>query len=176
MMKRFLTCGAVIAAMLFSGCSADMTGGKPQLDRTFSAEASIAVGGETVVGTLSRTADNCWTFLVSAPYTLEGLTVTCNDGETYFSMLGFQCTADFSDSAVSALRLLAEAYETAADNAGSFENGTLEYTNENGSFSVILDENGVPVKIDAGGISVRLSGLTEISGTENNSDELILLE
>ncbi len=173
-MKRFFCCTAIAVTMLFSGCTADITGGKPELDKIFTAEASIAVGGETVAGTLSRSSDNCWSFSVSAPYTLEGLTVTYNDGETSFSMLGYECTADFSGSAVSALKLLAEAYETAADNAGGFENGVLEYTNENGTFSVALDENGMPAAINAGGVSVRLSDLTE--NTAEVSDELILLE
>ncbi|MBQ8904204.1 MAG: hypothetical protein IJY73_07980 [Oscillospiraceae bacterium] len=175
-MKRTLCCAAAAVAMLFSGCAADITGGKPELDRTFSAEANIAVGGDTVVGTLCRSSDNCWSFSVTAPYMLEGLTVTYNDGETSFSMLGFECAADFSDSAVSALKLLAEAYESAADNAGGFENGVLEYTNENGTFSVTLDEKGMPSAIKAGGISVSLSEWTENTTQQNTGDELILLE
>ena len=175
-MKKILCCAAAAVTMLFSGCAADITGGKPELDRTFSAEASIAIGGETVAGTLSRSGDNCWSLEVTAPYTLEGLTVAYNNGETTFSMLGFECTTDFSDSAVSALKLLAEAYEAAADNAGGFENGTLEYTNENGTFSVTLDEKGMPSLINAGGVHARLSELTENDGQKNESDELILLE
>ena len=162
--------------MLFSGCAADITGGKPELDKRFFAEASIAIGGETVAGTLSRSGDNCWSLEVTAPYTLEGLTVAYNNGETTLSMFGFECTTDFSDSAVSALKLLAEAYEAAADNAGGFENGTLEYTNENGIFSVTLDEKGMPSLINAGGVHARLSELTENDGQKNESDELILLE
>lgn len=175
-MKKILCCAAAAVTMLFSGCAADITGGKPELDKTFSAEASIAIGGETVAGTLSRSNDNCWSLSVTAPYTLEGLTVTYNNGETSFSMLGFECTADFSDSAVSALKLLAEAYETAADNAGGFENGILEYTNENGAFSVTLDEKGMPAVINAGGIYVKLSEWTENTAEQNESDELILIE
>lgn len=175
-MKKILCCAAAAVTMLFSGCAADITGGKPELDKTFSAEASIAIGGETVAGTLSRMSDNCWSLEVTAPHTLEGLTVTYDNGETTLSMLGFECTADFSDSAVSALKLLAEAYETAADNTGGFENGMLEYTNENGTFSVTLDENGMPAQINAGGVYVKLSDWTENTAQQSESDELILLE
>lgn len=175
-MRKILCCAAAAVTMLFSGCAADITGAEPELDKTFSAEASIAVGGETVAGTLSRSGDNCWSLEVTAPHTLEGLAVSYNNGETTFSMLGFECTADFSDSAVSAMKLLAEAYETAADNAGGFENGTLEYTNENGTFSVTLDENGMPAVINAGGVYVRLSEWTENTSQQVESDELILLE
>ncbi len=176
MMKKLFTGALIAALMTLSACSSGVMGGAPDIDKVFSAEARIAVGGETVSGQLSRTADNCWTFSVSEPYALEGLSVKFENGETIFSMLGFECTADFSDSAVSALKLLAEAYETAVDNAGGFENGILEYTNENGSFSLTLDENGKPAVLTAGGISVQLSGWSENIVTENESDELILIE
>lgn len=175
-MKKILTGVLFAAVMTFSACSSGAISGRPDIDRTFSAEASIAAGGETISGQLCRSAENCWTLTLSEPYALEGMTVTFSDGKTTFSMLGFECEADFSDSAVSALKLLAEAYETAVDNNGGFENGVLESANENGTFSLILDESGKPSVINAGGVSVKLSQWSENIETDNQSDELILLE
>lgn len=174
-MKRFFTCAGISVMLLLSACSADIMGSKNNIDRPFSAEARIAVGGETVCGQLSRSAENCWTLSVSEPYALDGLTVTFEDGETTFSMLGYECTTDFSDSASSALKLIAAAYESAVDNSGGFTDGVLEQSNENGSFSVTLDENGMPAVIKTGGVTVQLSQWSE-NADGGESDELILLE
>ncbi len=175
-MKRFFTGIALSAVMLLSSCSSGIVSGNPDIDKTFSAQAKIAVAGETVSGTLSRTAENCWTLSVDEPYALQGLTVTFNNGETTFSMLGFECKTDFSASAVSALKSAAEAYESAVNDADGFESGVFQSSNEYGAFSVALDEDGKPSVINAGGISVRLSEWTENTGNTEESGELILLE
>lgn len=169
--------GAALAAvMTLSACSAGIIAGKPDIDKTFTAQAKITAGSETASGQLSRTADGCWTLTVNEPFALQGLTVTLENGETTFSMLGYECKTDFSDSAVSAVKLLAEAYETAAENADGFTDGVFSGTDENGTFSVTLGENGMPALISAGGFSVQLSEYTDNISTENQSDELILLE
>lgn len=175
-MKRIIAGILTAAVMTFSACSSASITGKPDIDRTFSAKASVAAGGEVISGQLCRTADNCWTFTLNEPYALEGLTVSFCDGKTTFSMLGYECETDFSDSAVSAVKLFAEAYESAVDNKDRFENGVLEGSNENGAFTVTLDGNGDPAIISAGGFSLKLSELSEATDTEEQSDELILLE
>ena len=175
-MKRIFAGVLTAAVMTVSACSSGTIAGKPDIDRTFSAEAAIAAGEETVKGRLCRSAENCWTLVIEEPFALQGMTVTFSDGKTTFSMLGFECEADFSESAVSALKLLAGAYEAAIDNKDGFENGVLEAVNENGAFSVTLDENGMPAVINAGGFSLKLSDWSENDVTENQSDELILLE
>ena len=175
-MKRIFTAAALSAVMLLSSCAAGVASGKPDIDKTFSAQAKIAVGGETVAGTISRTAENCWTLSVDEPFALQGLTVTFSNGETTFSMLGYECKTDFSDSAVSALKAVAQAYETALSDMGGFENGVFQGSNQSGAFSVALDENGNASIINAGGISVQLSDWAESTETTENNDEIILIE
>lgn len=174
-MKKLLAGVLAVAVMTVSACSSGIVQSSPDIDRQFSAEVSVNTGGETVSGQLCRTAENNWTLTVSQPFALSGLTVSFCDGKTTVSMLGFECETDFSDSAVSVLKLIAEAYETAVDNKGGFENGVLESTNGNGAFSVTLDGNGMPALINAGGVTVQLSGWSE-NVTESISDEVILLE
>ncbi len=175
-MKKILTSTVLTVVMALSSCSAEGISGKPDIDEVFSAQVKIAVAGETVSGTLSRVAENSWTLAVDEPYALQGLTVSFNDGETTFSMLGYECKADFSDSAVSVLKAVAGAYETAIDNADGFKNGVFQSSDENGAFSVALDENGKLSVINAGGVSVRFSELSENAETGSNDGELILLE
>ena len=161
--------------MSFSACSAELAKTvKPDFDKSFTANVQIAAGGESFSGKLTRKAENCWSFAVSEPFALEGLTVTAENGETTFSFLGYECFADFSDKATSAVKLLCDAYEAAADNMESFENGFFEGTAANGAYSVILGADGTPETITAGGISARLSEWTE--GAEAEDDMIITIE
>ncbi len=174
-MKKILAGMLTAAVITASACSQGIVQSTPDMDRAFSAEASISAAGETISGQLCRNSENDWTLTVNEPFALSGLTVSFCDGKTTVSMLGFECETDFSDSAVSVLKLIAEAYETAASDKSSFENGVHEAVNENGAFTVTLDQNGMPAVISAGGITVQLSQWAE-NTTESISDEVILLE
>lgn len=174
-MKKTIAWIMLAAVMTVSSCTSAMTAVKPDIDRAFCAEASVSAGGEAFSGKLCRTAENDWTFVLAEPYALEGLTVTFRDGKTTLSMDGFECETDFSADAVSVLKLIAEAYEAAADSTSNLENGVLEGMNENGAFSVTLGENGMPAVINACGCSLKLSERSETQPQEQG-DELILLE
>ena len=175
-MKRFIFCTGLACVMTFSGCSAQLMTAVPDLEKSFCAEAEIKTGGEALKGKLIRKAENCWELQVAEPFALEGLTVTIENEETTFSMFGYEANTDFSEKAVSALRLIAEAYESAADNKGGFTDKKCEGTNENGSYAVIVDDDGRVTGISAPEAAVQLSEWTEYtdSTTENEEDILIV--
>lgn len=163
-MKRFIFCMAAAGIMAVSGCSSHIASSKPDIDKCFTAEAQIKIGGEVLSGTVSRKAEGCWELCVAEPFALEGLTVTVEGETTRLSMMGMEASADFSDNASSAVRLMAQAFEWAADNGECYTENTFQGTNENGGFVITVDESGVPtgISLSGHGIAVKLSEWTEM--------------
>ncbi len=162
-MKRFILCTGIVLALGMTGCTAAIPNKKPDLEKSFSAEVKMKVGSEALSGCISRLGEEQWELKVSEPFALEGLTVTMDSEGTKLSMLGFEAQADFSDSALSGLKLVAEAYEKAADSVDGFVDNAFSGTNENGCYSVYLDENGVikGITVDDYNIEVQFSGWAE---------------
>lgn len=169
-MKRFIFCMAAAAMMVASGCSTPIVQAKPDIDKCFTAEAEIKIGGDVLSGSISRKDEGCWELCVTEPFPLEGLTVTVDEEGTKLSMLGMEANADFSDNASSAVRLITEAFESAADNAEGYAENAFKGTNENGGFVITVDENGVPtgINLSGHGIAVKLSEWVEM---EVNAEE-----
>ncbi len=181
-MKRYFLgalCISVSAALC--ACSAPIIGTEaPKLDRPFSAEAEIAYGNESCKAQIKRFSEKSWELCVTEPYALEGLIVTLKDGETSLSLYGLEGFADFSEEAVSAAKLITDALDAAQ--GGTFsksgETKTVTGDSENAHYTLTLDESGNPFEmtLSGRGVSVTLSGFTEIpieeqiSGEETDSD------
>ncbi len=178
-MKRFIFCIGLASVMTLSACSAQLMTAKPDLEKSFCAEAEIKAGGETIKGKLTRKAENYWELQVTEPFALEGLTAVMDNEGTKLSMFGYEADVDFSENAVSALRLIAEAYESAADNAGGFKEKICDGTNENGNYTVLVDEEGKPaaLSIPQAKVSVQLSEWTECTDdTGENQEDILVVE
>ena len=165
---------AAAGIMAVSGCSSPAAASKPDIDKCFTAEAEIKIGGEVLSGNISRKSEGCWELCVTEPFALEGLTVTVDGDTTRLSMLGMEASADFSDNALSAVRLMTEAFEWAADNECYTEN-TFQGTNENGGFVITVDEGGTPtgISLSGHGIAVKLSEWTETEA-QTAEEELVI--
>ncbi len=171
---KHLFSGALLAlCMTLASCSAPISGTEPpQLDKPFSAAAEITFGSETCKGQLRRFSGGSWELCVTEPYALEGLIVTIRDGETKLSMYGLEGFADFSDEAVSAAKLIAEALD-AAPNGETSQNGketTVSGDSENARYTLTLDEAGNPLRLTLSGrnISAMLSDFTELPVEEQS--------
>ncbi len=161
-----------------SGCSAVIPEKQPDLDKCFSAEAEITVGGESITGLISRLSENCWELKISAPFALEGVTVTADDEGTKLIMGDFEASADTSDGTISALRLVADAFEAAADGTGAYENSILNGTASCGAYSFSFGSSGAPesLKLFEHSITVKLSEWTEIEAAAENEDDIQIVE
>lgn len=167
-MRHFIFFGAMAGILALSGCTAGMNTAMPDLNKCFSAQAEIRAGGETVRGKITRTAEYCWEMTVTEPFALEGMVISADNDGTTLSMCGFESNADFSDEAVSALRLIMEAYEGAAKGGCTFGENVLSGTNENGGYEISVNSVKQPetVKISGKGVAVKLSEWEEVSGEE----------
>lgn len=160
-MKRFifpLFC-SLGAALLLSGCSApEIKTAAPDIDKSFSAEAELSYGNDSCTVQMRRFSENSWEFCVTEPFPLEGLIITVNDGETKLTMYDMESLADVSDEAVSAAKLITDAFEAAIDNrenaAASEETITLTGQAPTCTYTLTLDESGVPTELTIGGRGV----------------------
>lgn len=166
-MKRLIP--IIIGTLVFSGCSGNPISKTRNLDSSFTAEAKISVGAESFSGRLSRISENNWELIITEPFALEGLTAVIDENGTRLKMLGMEASADFSDSALSAVKLISDAFDSAVKNTVTDLVSTG--TNENGSYTLILSEDGYPSEINLPefGISVTVSEWEEI--TETGDDE-----
>ena len=169
-MKRLLP--AFLGAIILSGCEGNPLATNHLPDSSFNAEVQISVGDEQIKGKLTRCSDNDWKLIIAEPFALEGMTVTVDENGTKLSLLGMEASADFSDSAVSTVSLISEAFDAA------IKNGVTELvtngTNENGAYTLILGEDGCPAELSIAdyGITVTLSQWEEI--TDTNIDEAVI--
>lgn len=166
-MRHFIFLGAMAGMLTLSGCTAGVISSVPDPDRCFTAQAEIQMGGEAVRGELSRTGEYSWKMTVTEPFALEGMVISADSEDTTLSMCGFESNADISDEAVSALRLIMEAYEGAVKGECTYSENTFSGTNENGSYQLIFTD-GTPetLKISEKGVMVKLSEWEEVSGEE----------
>lgn len=167
-MRHFIFLGALTGILALSGCTAGMNIAAPDMDKCFSAQAEIRVGGETVKGEISRTGEYCWEMTVTEPFALEGMTVKADKDKTAVSMCGFESSGDVSDGAVSALRLIMEAYEGAAKGECGYSDNNFSGTNENGGYQLAITDSKQPetLKISEKSLSVSFSEWEEIVSDE----------
>ncbi len=162
-MRHFIFLGAMAGVLALSGCGAvNMV--KPDMDKCFSAQAEIRVGGETIKGEISRTAKYCWEMTVSEPFALEGLIITADKEGTTLSMCGFESNGDVSDEAVTVLRLIMDAYEGAVKGECDFSESCFVGTNQNGGYQLTVSSENQPdtLKISEKGVAVKLTEWEEI--------------
>ena len=161
-MKRFIFSlfSAFSAVLLLSGCSApEIKTAAPDIDKSFSAEAELSYGKDSCTVQMRRFGENSWEFCVTEPFPLEGLIITVNDGETKLTMYDMESLGDVSDEAVSAARLITDAFEAAIDNkdsaAASEGKITLSGQAPTCTYTLTLDESGVPTGLTIGGRGVN---------------------
>lgn len=170
-MKRLLPV-LLTGTILLSGCSENPLKIKPKLNSPFSAETKITIGNEVFKGKLTRCAENDWELKISEPFALEGLTVTVDENGTKLSMLGMEAAADIGENAQSAVKLITDAYDSAVNDVKLTELVNT-CTNENGTYTLILSEEGYPTEISLPdlGLTVTLSEWTEITA---DTESLVL--
>lgn len=171
-MKRlapFLLSGII----LLSGCSVNPLKTGPELKETFSAETEITLGNETFKGKLTRHAENDWELKIAEPFALEGLTLTVDENGTKLSMLGMEAKADLNNNTSSAVKLITDAYDSAAAKEKLTELVNT-CTNENGTYTLIFGEDGSLSELSLPDLSltVSFSDWSEItSDTQQPADE-----
>lgn len=172
-MKRFIFCilGAVLALSSCEGSGFLVS--PPDMDVCFNADVEIKYsGGECKAKIYRYEADN-WEFLVSEPFALEGLMVTVKGDTVKTVMYGLENEETVSESAVSAAKLLSDAFEaaikdtkTAAFNDGKF---TVSGQSESSVYTLIADEKGTPISlnINGNGVSAEFIAFTELVNDED---------
>ncbi|MGN0619060.1 MAG: hypothetical protein ACI4J7_08580 [Ruminiclostridium sp.] len=160
-MKRFIfpLFSLLGAGLLLSGCSAPkIQTAVPDIDKSFSAEAELSYGKDSCTVQMRRFGENSWEFCVTEPFPLEGLIITVNDGETKLTMYDMESLADVSEEAVSAARLITDAFEAAIDNrenaAASEGIITLSGQAPTCTYTLTIDEKGTPTGLTIGGRGV----------------------
>lgn len=177
-MKRFISLLCLSSVMLFSGCDNNILNPAPELEKSFRADIKLKIGDENILGQVCRYGENSWELDISEPFPLQGLKVTIDSDGTKFSMLGFEAEADFSDNAVSGLRLLADIYELAADNAAGFTENSLSGTSESGDYTVTLDEDGnlCEIILKDCGITAQFTSYENTEEKENTDEDILIIE
>ncbi len=137
-------------------------------DTAFTAVGEIRYEGLDCTAEITRTESGEWKFALTAPYAVEGLTVTVSDGETTLEMFGEPGFSDKTDNTVSMARAAALAYDAAAistsELTASDSGYTLTGTSELGAFRVELDKTGIPMLVssESGELSIKLSDFVSL--------------
>lgn len=167
MKKSFFAIPIILAA---SACSASPLTAKEMKvpDIPFGATAEISYGGIDCKAQIKRLQSGEWEFLITEPYSLEGLTMKVTDGKTKLEMFGEESGADKGSDAVSMARAVAAAYDAASVSpapATVGDNGcTLTGTSELGAYTFELDKSGIPTHLsaDCGSLTVFIAGFSEL--------------
>lgn len=182
-MKRFWFAIPLIAAL--SACSSPIPQMRaPSLDIFFSAEAGLKYGGEECTVQMRRINADKWEFCVTDPYPLEGLIITVNDGKTALTMYDKESIADINSDAVSAAKIISEAFEAAAGSGSTSFSEVKDSTDGTaysmsgqcsfGTYTIALNEDMQPVSfaVDDRGISADITKFALIE----KGDEAVIAE
>ncbi|MCR4779969.1 MAG: hypothetical protein K5876_02620 [Ruminiclostridium sp.] len=181
-MKRLIFFIPLILAL--SACSAGgNTAAPPDMDISFSAEASVSYDGMDCTAQIRRIERDIWEFCITSPYPVEGLVISVRNDETKLKMYDMESTADIDGTAVSMARAIADAYEAAAENGTMIGSGysasAVSGSPESGSCTVVFNEKREPVSIssDAGRLSVEFTKFAPLEREgEDEEDAVIIIE
>lgn len=172
-MKRFIFC-ILCAVLALSSCEGGGFLASPSdMDVCFNADVKIKYSGGECKAKIYRYEEDNWEFLISEPFALEGLVVTVKGDTVKTSMYGLENEETVSESAVSAAKLLSDAFEAAIKDTktADFNDGKFTFSGQSESsvYTLITNEKGVPYSLNINGSGVDAKFIT-FSELKNDED------
>ena len=183
-MKRIFAV-SVLACVLLTGCTMPQSSaGKTQnrMTGSFCAEVTVTNADTETKGTLTRFGTDAWRVEFSEPAALSGVQLDFLDSEVKASYKGLEFSVPQSAQAIrTELSGLMEAVDAMAQTTeleGSMQDGAVLCEGEvtNGSYSLLLQEDGTPVSfsLPSYGVVISFDTFTEqssLSPTEETTIE-----
>lgn len=175
---------SAMTAVLLTGCTMPQTGGGKAANRmtgSFCAEVTVTNADTETKGLLTRFGTDAWRVEFSEPAALSGVQLDFLDDEVTASYKGLEFSVPQSAQAIrTELSGLMEAVDAMAltdEIEGSAQDGAVLCEGEimNGSYSLLLGEDGTPVSfsLPSYGVVITFDSFTEQSGLSPTEETTI---